>query len=81
MNLITGKRIDIMSTFFTLSTLLVEKVGSLLGEEGHQSRIHSSERAKTLLCPRQHSNFRSDIFNNSDIIIIVIIITIKWTPN
>jgi hypothetical protein len=68
-----------MFTFFTLSTLLVEKVGSLLGEEGRHSHIYNSERAKTLQCIRQHSNFRSDIFNNSDIIIIII--TIKWTPN
>jgi hypothetical protein len=37
MNLIIGKRIDIMFTFFTLRTLLVEKVGSFLGEEGRQS--------------------------------------------
>jgi len=32
MNLIVGKRIDAIFTFFTLSTLLVEKAGSLLGE-------------------------------------------------
>ena len=47
-----------MFTFFTLSTLLVEKVGSLLGEEGRHSHIYNSERAKTLLCIQQHSNFR-----------------------
>jgi hypothetical protein len=47
MYLIIGKRIDIMFTFFTLSTLLVEKVGSLLGEEGRHSPIHNSGRAKS----------------------------------
>jgi hypothetical protein len=80
MNIIIGKRIDIMFTFFTLITLLVEKVGSFLAEEGRHGHIHNSERTKTLLRIKQPSNFRFDIFNNLDIIIIIIII-IKWTPN
>jgi len=46
MNIIIGKRIDIMFTFFTLRTLLVEKVGSFLAEEGRHSHIHNGERTK-----------------------------------
>jgi hypothetical protein len=72
-----------MFTFFALSILLVEKVGSLLGKQGRHCHIQNSEGVKALLCMKQHSNFGSDIFNNPDIIIIIIIIiiTLKWTSN